>query len=128
MTVSDRLYGHDRLYAAWNGWRWVSWFVRRGRLVAAARQAFLAYVRGYISETCERCGRSYFLWHADDALWSEVTGHRQREGDIAAGLYCPACFDREAERLGITLKWRPEVLKREAGGPSRPASREEPTE
>jgi hypothetical protein len=100
----------DYRYAWRNGWRWVGWFLRYHRLIAAARQAWLAYVRGYISETCERCGRAYFLWHAPDDLWSQVTGHPQREGDIAAGLYCPACFDRKADRLGITLKWRPEVL------------------
>jgi len=113
-VTSDPAYT-DYRYAYRNGWRWVWWDLRDGHVVAALRHAFWTYARGYVSETCERCGRPYFLWHTDDALYSEVTGHPLRDdGEAPRGLYCPTCFDNAADRLGIVLKWRPEVLKREA--------------
>lgn len=101
----------SRLYAAQNGWRWVAWYVRRGRLVAALRQAWLAYVWGYDGEACQACGRSYPLWHAYDDLYGRVTGRWSKpDGESASGLFCIGCFDRMAEAKGITLKWRPEPL------------------
>lgn len=106
--------GHPRLYAAWNGWRWTAQFVREGKPVAALRQAWAAYVRGHDGETCQECGRSYFLWHADDDLYGRVTGKWPKpwgdgsgRSEVAGGLFCPACFDRLGSEKGITLMWRP---------------------
>jgi hypothetical protein len=107
----------DYRYGWLNGWRWVGYYVRRRRFLAAFRQVFSAYVRGYISESCQNCGRPYFLWHADDQLYGEVTGRWPKEdgsgrSEAASGLFCPGCFDRMAERTGLVLMWRPEVFRR----------------
>jgi hypothetical protein len=101
----------DYHYGWTNGWRWAAWFLRHGRLLAALRQLIAVYVTGYIGETCERCGRRYFLWHAPDDLWTRVTGHVQDDPpQLAAGLWCADCFDRAAQRLGIDLRWTPKEL------------------
>jgi hypothetical protein len=69
-------------------------------------RAFYHYVvRGHTGETCERCGRPVEVaWLADDALWLEVVGS---EG----GISCNRCFDRELERCGTFVRWRPELGK-----------------
>jgi hypothetical protein len=56
------------------------------------------------SERCHCCGRTYSetVWRADDELWRKVCG--------GFGLLCPRCFDDRAERLGLMLVWRPEVV------------------
>ena len=81
--------------------------------MAALRVAWLTYVRGHSGEACQECGRRYFLWHADDALYREVTDSRTPLDDLAGGLFCPACFDRKADRLGIVLQWEPKVRMRD---------------
>ena len=102
----------DRAYAFRNGWRWIGWYLRRGRLLPAARQVWLAYVIGWISEVCQDCGRRYPLWRADDKLYSRVTGRVGRNGERAGGLFCHDCFDTQAEKRGITLQWVPKEYVR----------------
>lgn len=112
--ISDRLYGHPRAYAAWNGWRWAAQFVREGKLLAAIRQAWSAYVVGNDGEACQECGRSYLWWHADDDLYGRVTGHwptpwsdGSGNAEAGGGLYCLACFDQLARAQGIKVRWEP---------------------
>lgn len=103
-----------RRYAFLNGWRWLGWYVRRGRFLAALRVAWSAYVEGDAGESCQKCGRSYVLWHADDTLYGEVTGRWPKpwgdgtdRSEAASGLFCPGCFDRMAEHRNIVLQWVP---------------------
>lgn len=98
-------------YARLHGWRWVGWYLRHGRLLAALRQFVGAYVLGDDGERCQDCGRSYVLWHADDDLYDLVTG-RSSNGAPASGLFCPSCFDRMAGRRGIDLRWIPKEITR----------------
>ncbi len=108
-------------YAWANGWRWASWYLPR-RLRAALRVLWSAYVRGYIGEACQECGRTYLLWHADDDLYGDVTGRwPYPDGEAASGLFCLDCFDRMAERRGIGLRWVPTQLV--ASGPGEGESR-----
>jgi len=104
----------DYRYAWRNGWRWAGWFVRRRHIVGVLRTLWWAYVRGHISETCQDCGRPYLLWHADDDLYGRVTGRwptpwgdGSGRSEAATGLFCLDCFDRMAERQGISLRWIP---------------------
>ena len=83
-----------------HSWGWTGWYLKRGRVVAALRQAWGALILGDDGEACQFCGRAYLLWHAPDALWMTVMGSK-------AGLSCPGCFDRRASRLGLVLRWRP---------------------
>ena len=99
----------DYRYAWANGHRWVWWYVRRRRFVAALRVAWVTFIQGWPGEACQECGRRYVLWHADDALYSELTGNWD---EPARGLFCPACFDRKADRAGIVLVWEPRVRMR----------------
>jgi hypothetical protein len=112
VTVGDWLAsrGHDGSYARWNGWHWALETARIGGAVAALRVLWDAYARGHNGETCQRCGRAYLLWWADDALYATVTGYTPRVGDLMGGLFCLACFDRMAERKGIILSWKPLLL------------------
>ena len=119
MSVSDRPYGHDRLYAAWNGWRWSLWALRLGGPMAALRRLWSAYALGHACETCQRCGREYLLWHADDELYGRVTGMWPEPWDdgsgrteLAGGLFCLGCFDQMAEERGISLRWTPKEIER----------------
>src|SRR6266566_5023764 len=99
-----------RVYAFHNGWRWIAWYLRRGRIMAAIRQMWLAYIVGYDSEACQDCGRSYALWRAPDQLYGEVTGRWPRPWDdgsgrteSASGLFCHDCFTDMAEQAGCGL-------------------------
>jgi hypothetical protein len=56
--------------------------------------------------TCERCGGPNVVWFAPSELWNRVVPDRD-------AIWCPICFVREAERLGILpTSWQlaPEVL------------------
>ena len=54
-----------------------------------------------ITEYCDRCGvRQPLVWYGDDGLWFAVT----RKG---GGVLCPRCFDEDALRRGILLRWWP---------------------
>ena len=90
----------DYRYAWRYGHRWVWWYVRNGRIVAALRVAWVTYVRGWSGQGCQTCGRRYYpvIWHARNDLWLAVHGS-------VAGILCPACFVREAARKGIELDW-----------------------
>lgn len=57
-------------------------------------------------ERCQRCGNNYVLWHAPSELWDRVHGS-------PAGLLCPQCFSREAERFGISV----DFAARDRGAP-----------
>jgi hypothetical protein len=106
----------SRAYAFRNGWRWVGWFLRRGKIVAAIREAWDAYVRGHDGETCQECGRPYLFWHARDDLYGQVTGRwpipwsdGSGRSEAATGQFCPACFTRMAKAKGLTIIWQPEL-------------------
>lgn len=66
-------------------------------------RAFIWFIIGHNSETCQKCGRRYLLWFAEHDLWDAVIGHYN-------GLRCPKCFDKEASRLGLVLEWNPSVV------------------
>lgn len=83
-----------------HGWAWIWNYIRHGKLIAAGRQVWWVLIRGYDGEGCWFCGRPYMLWWAPDDLWVEFSGN--------SGLCCPACFDKRAERAGVTLHWKPE--------------------
>jgi len=52
-------------------------------------------------ELCEICQCRYStVYTVPDRLWAIVTGHRD-----GSGLWCPACLDAEARRMGIVLYW-----------------------
>jgi hypothetical protein len=96
----------SRRYAAINGWRWVGWYLRRGRVVAALRQAWGAYVEGDDRARCQDCGQGYPAWRASDHLFGLVTGRwRRQDGESASGVFCPGCFDRMAVAKGIDNVW-----------------------
>lgn len=58
-------------------------------------------------EYCDDCGREQpLVWWSEDPLWTHVTGIRD-----GGGVYCPECFDRRADALGLLLQWRPTVLE-----------------
>lgn len=59
-------------------------------------------------EFCGVCGRTTDLvWWSPDDLWREVTGEQH-----GGGVRCTRCFDREAYRRGLLLRWRPAVEHR----------------
>ena len=102
----------DYRYAWRNGPRWAMWYLRRRRIVAAVRTLWWTLVRGHISEACQDCGRPYLFWHAVDDLYGRVTGRWPfPDGECATGLFCLDCFDRMAERRGISLRWIPTELR-----------------
>jgi hypothetical protein len=51
------------------------------------------------TEMCGYCGRMHMpIWHADDALYNEVT---------ECVISCILCFTLLCEAKGINLVWRP---------------------
>lgn len=101
---------NDYRYAWRNGPRWAAWYICRHRVIAAIRVLWTTLAHGYIGEMCEVCGRTYLLWHASDELYTAVTGRIGVNGECAYGLFCPCCFDRLADRHGISLRWEPRPL------------------
>ena len=98
----------DYGYAWRNGPRWATWYLRQGKIAGFLRTLWHSLVRGHIGEACQECGSPYPLWHADDALYTRVTGNaRHDNGEAASGLFCLNCFDRKAEARGISLQWNP---------------------
>lgn len=64
----------------------------------------------YGGETCEFCGKRYFLWWCpDNALYALVMG-KPDVRPYAGGLCCPGCFDKRADAVGIVLEWNPRVF------------------
>lgn len=76
------------------------YYPRHHRWAALCRDLWDVLVRGEKGESCELCGRRYVWWSASDYLYQAVVGSD-------GGLYCPACFDRMAERHGLVLRWSP---------------------
>lgn len=108
LTIAGKQYG----YAWRNGPRWAFQYLVQGKVVAALRQLWNSLVFGHMTESCQECGRPYLLWWADDDLYKQVTGRgRYANGESAPGLYCLECFDAKAERIGLILKWKPEVFR-----------------
>jgi hypothetical protein len=100
----------DYAYAWTAGWRWIGWYARWGRVVAAVRAIWYTLALGHTGEACQECGNPYLYWWADDDVYASVTGcGRYDNGEAAPGLYCLDCFDAKAQRRGIHLRWRPEV-------------------
>jgi len=61
-------------------------------------------------EYCEDCGsKQPLVWWSGNALWERLTNHATPNGDNAAGILCPRCFDRRATDAGLLLRWRPEI-------------------
>lgn len=100
---------HNYRYTWRYGWRWI---VTSRTPFNALKSFYWAFVRGWDGETCWFCEQPYFLWHAPDDLWAQLSGN--------CGLCCPQCFDKRAERAGISLHWSPErfenYLARTSGG------------
>ena len=74
----------------------VRYYSKHRRWMAMARSVALVLFCGWISETCQECGRRHhLLWHSPQPLWDELIG---RPG----GILCPRCFDAKARATG----WR----------------------
>lgn len=72
------------------------------RLRKAAKRLVLRCHLGPLIEYCEDCGmRQPIVWWSDDDLWQKVAG--------ATNVLCPECFDRRAQRLGLGIRWFPQV-------------------
>ncbi len=81
-------------YALWRG--------DYSNAVARGRAFWHHVIRRYDTETC-RCGRPVAVaWLAEDAVWLDVIGSD-------GGIRCIPCFDRELERRGRFVRWRPEL-------------------
>lgn len=88
----------------------VLWITRRA--IFASRRARVRgfwhfIVRGYRYEICMRCGapvgpHTGSWWRAPDELWERVIGD---PGEVV----CPPCFTRQADELGIPVRWEVSV-------------------
>lgn len=59
-----------------------------------------------VIEFCRDCGAQQpVVWTAEDKLWVEVYGNQHDY--VFAGVLCPSCFDKRAQKLGIYLRWVP---------------------
>ena len=102
----------DYAYAWRNGPRWAWDYLRyRRSMLGFFRTLWYTLVCGHIGEACQECGRPYLLWWADNDLYDEVTG-LGNEGGNSPGLFCLECFNEKAERIGITLRWKPVIARR----------------
>ena len=72
-----------------------------------------------LCEFCGKCGKHQpLVWTADDDLWNELNGGPN-------GVLCPECFDKEADRRGIFLRWKPHVEFRTPAVTPTPAAPEQ---
>lgn len=85
-------------YAWRHGYKWA---LKSKTPMAWLRVMWLAYTLGHDGESCQDCGRRYILWWADDDVYLKVHG-------TANGLLCPNCFDKQARKKAIRLRWKPE--------------------
>lgn len=77
------------------------------------RRWYWIFVRRYPLEICHTCGRPVgrctgSWWHADDALWLQVTGDPN-------GVVCPVCFTEAADRLRVFVHYVATVEDRRDG-------------
>jgi hypothetical protein len=97
------------LYAVLRRFELTRWAFRRkmfGSQLARLR-AVLLILCGHETEICSECGRGVnCVWWCDDsALWERVTSWKG-----GGGVCCPRCFERMAERQGVSLRWRVGLL------------------
>lgn len=83
---------------------WLRNTLRTRRGVALARELWTRVICGDNAETCQDCGRRYILWHASNALYEAIVGHRR-------GLFCPNCFTQKARDAGIRIFWEPRRIE-----------------
>jgi hypothetical protein len=79
--------------------------------LALWRSLWLALI-GYETERCSFCGwKVGLVWWCDStALWERVTGFRE-----GGGICCVKCFERRANKTGIALRWKPDLLSKVSG-------------
>lgn len=92
-------------YAWKHGYKW-AWktLLWSKNPMAFVRVFWAAYVHGNDIESCQDCGKHYILWLAVDDIYLKIHGNFH-------GTLCPGCFDKQARHMGITLRWKPEILK-----------------
>lgn len=76
------------------------WFVRLSfkRLV---QRLHLCAIFGMI-EYCHVCGRKQpLVWWAEDADWEKFSQGK--------GITCPECFDQEAAKQHVVIRWIPTI-------------------
>lgn len=78
------------------------YYARHRRPIAGWRALWRIIVHHDNGEGCQRCGRAYVLWRADDDLYLRVHG-------TPHGTLCPWCFDAEARAQDLLLEWAPRV-------------------
>lgn len=70
-------------------------------MIFLARLKLLLSKHILLLQFCKSCGRVVqLIWHCDDELWQKVTGEKH-----GGGVRCTRCFDREAGKLGLLLRW-----------------------
>lgn len=64
-------------------------------------RALLLILGGHETEICGVCGGAVtqVWWCQDKALWTKITGWGN------GGVMCTGCFDRLADKAGISLQW-----------------------
>lgn len=55
---------------------------------------------------CQNCGGKNVVWSADNDLWNELMGNREV-------IICPQCFEKLAEKNGVTMIFRAGSIKSE---------------
>ncbi len=70
------------------------------RLLAKAKTRLARHF--LLAEFCHLCGRRVRqVWWASDNLWPLIAGSRNG----TRGVVCIPCFDREADRREVTVRW-----------------------
>ena len=90
-------------YAWRHGWKWA---LKSKTPIAWLRTMWLSYVLGHDGESCQDCGKRYINWFCDydSDLYLRVHGNN-------GGLLCPNCFDKQAQKKGIKLRWEATELR-----------------
>lgn len=52
---------------------------------------------------CQRCGGPNPTWCAPNEIWNQVNGSRN-------GIICPMCFERAADKMGISLIFKAQTI------------------
>ena len=61
------------------------------------------YMEKKLELICERCGRDYPIWSADNETWNEVI--RDEVAGDSFQFLCPTCFVVHAAMMGIMPIW-----------------------